>query len=203
MFNFEKYYYLFLFTALISILLLSCQFIPSLKSNKSISPNNNSFDIHSNDLNQNSDSTNNYENANNNSDDFVIPCSNAVHITIREFINNQQCSSYLVKENETLNDILMRYNSTCAPNASLKLIKELNNITSTNDVKAGTTLKIPETTMKNGSLYTISQGDTWSKICEKYYPVYDIDSIMKLLIFINDYKNDILPLGDTIFLPKI
>lgn len=64
-------------------------------------------------------------------------------------------------------------------------------------------INIPEITFKNGMVYRIVQGDTWTKICNEYYPVYDLNYIMNLLIYVNDLKDTTLPLDTTIFLPKI
>lgn len=197
----KKYYYLFLFTIIVSGLLLLLQFIALNKSNSKIIYNTPT--IPSNEITKNSDLINSSEKSDYNNDYLESTCLNKVHITISEFINNQQYSSYLVKEGETLNDILLKYNSTCTANASFKLTKELNNLSSTGYIQTGMTLKVPEITLKNGEIYTINQGDSWSKICKKYYPEYDKNSIMELLIYINDLKSDILPLDTNIFLPKI
>ena len=100
-------------------------------------------------------------------------------------------------------DILMKYNSTCPLNSSLKLIKSVNKFNSPDEIKAGMQINIPEITFKNGMVYRIVQGDTWTKICNEYYPVYDLNYIMNLLIYVNDLKDTTLPLDTTIFLPKI
>ena len=139
----------------------------------------------------------------NKSDNSTIQCSAKVHITIAEYIKNQQCTRHIIKDGETLTDIYKNYNSTCPSNAYLKLIKSINNLNSSNYIQPGNTLLIPEITLKNGKTHKIVTGDTWNKLCNEYYPVYDLNSIMNLLIYVNDYKNNTLPLGDTIFLPQI
>lgn len=130
-------------------------------------------------------------------------CANKVHITIQEFLNNMQCSHYKVQEGETLTDISNNYSSTCTLNASLKLIKAANNIQSPDAIQSGMTLNIPETILKNGTVHKVVKGDSWNKICNEYYPVYDLNYIMQLLVYINDLNNDTLPLDTVIFLPKI
>lgn len=132
-----------------------------------------------------------------------MQCLNKVHITPAEFINNQQCKNYTLKSNETINDLFKTFDSTCSYNAFLKLIKEINKLNSINDIKSGCSLYIPETTLKNGTIHKIVSGDTWFALCSKYYPEYDSVSIMELLIYINDFKDDTLPLDAYIFLPKI
>lgn len=132
-----------------------------------------------------------------------VYCSNKVHITIQEFINNMQCADYTVKTGDTLTDIASRYSSTCSLNASLKLIKTANNMNSSATLQSGMILKIPEKILKNGTVYKITSGDTWSKLCNKYYPLYDVNYIMPLLIFINNFNDTTLPLGKEIYLPKI
>lgn len=133
----------------------------------------------------------------------AVQCVNKVHITKTEFIHNQQCSHHVIKNGETLDDIFKEYSSTCPYNAYLKLIKAVNNISSTKNIKPGTDLSIPEITLKNGTIYKIQHGDTWHKICTEYYPEYDLESIMELLIYINDFNDDTLPLDVSIFLPRI
>ena len=132
-----------------------------------------------------------------------VQCANKVHITIQEFINNMQYTNYTVKSGDTLTDIANRYSSTCTLSASLKLIKTANNIKSSSSLQSGINLKIPEQILKNGITHKISSGDTWSKICNEYYPLYDLDYIMPLLIFINNFNDTTLPLGEHIYLPQI
>lgn len=197
----KRYCYLFLFTTIVSGLLLSLPFIALNKSNNQISSN--TPHPPSNDIIKNSDLINSSDKSCYNNAELESACLNKVHITISEFIKNQQCSSYLVKEGENLNNILLKYNSPCTTNASFKLTKELNSLNSIDYIQPGMTLKIPEITMKNGILYTVNKGDSWSKICRKYYPEYDKNSIVELLTYINDLKNDVLPLNTDIFLPKL
>ncbi|WP_294156124.1 LysM peptidoglycan-binding domain-containing protein [uncultured Clostridium sp.] len=138
-----------------------------------------------------------------NESSYLVQCSNKVHITIQEFINNMQYTVYTVKTGDTLNGIADRYSSTCTLNASLKLIKTANNINSSEPLQSGTILKIPEKLLKNGTVYKVTRGDTWSIICDKYYSLYDVNYIMPLLIFINNFNDTTLPLGEQIYLPKI
>lgn len=132
-----------------------------------------------------------------------VQCANKVHITIQEFLNNMQYSHYKVQEGETLTDISNNYSSTCTLKASLKLIKAANNIQSPDEIQRGMTLNIPEIILKNGNLHKVVKGDSWNKICSEYYPVYDLNYIMQLLVYINDFNDDTLPLDTVIFLPKI
>lgn len=132
-----------------------------------------------------------------------MQCLNKVHITPTEFINNQQCKNYTLKSNETINDLYKTFDSSCSYNAFLKLVKEINKLNSINDIKSGCSLYIPETTLKNGTIHKVVSGDTWFDLCSKYYSEYDPVSIMNLLIYINDFKDDTLPLDAYIFLPKI
>lgn len=192
----KKYYFLFIFTLTIVILFLFCSPVilnkySNQNNNSQIARNNSAAIISSDNLDYNKVIYS------------EVPCSNKVHITITEFINNLQCSQYTIKESENLNDILMKYNSTCPLNSSLKLIKSVNKFNSPDEIKAGMQINIPEITFKNGMVYRIVQGDTWTKICNEYYPVYDLNYIMNLLIYVNDLKDTTLPLDTTIFLPKI
>ena len=70
-------------------------------------------------------------------------------------------------------------------------------------IKEGDTLKIPESTFVSGTLYKIKDGDSWYKIRDTYYKNYDIDNFMNFIIDLNELPNDMLPLGETIFLPAL
>lgn len=124
-------------------------------------------------------------------------------ITVQEFLNNQQCSTYIIKSGETLTNIAKHYEDTCTLNSTIKLIKSLSKITNPDNISVGLTLNIPETTLKNGSIYTVQSGDTWSKIRDLYYPIYDENCIMNLIVYVNDLPNNDLPLNTALFLPKI
>lgn len=204
----KKYFLLILFTSLIFIIsyYIFCNSIfINVKNN--YSSNNielnkkNSIDK-ADDINKDNMAQNNLDKKNK-LDNYSIQCANKVHITITEFINNQQCNRHLIKDGENINDILKDYSSSSCFNAYLKIIKAVNKINSMDEIKSGMILYIPEITLKNGTTYKIEDGDTWSKICKQYYPVYDLDSIMNLLIYINDFNDDKIPLGKTIFLPNI
>lgn len=197
----KKYYYLFIYTFIIVISFLLFDLSILNKNN-----NHTSNNIENSKMNKNfnvNDQSANTDTCTNNTSYKSIQCTNKVHITIHEFINNMQCSQYTVKDGETLTDISNNYSSTCTINASLKLIKTANNINSSDLIQSGMTIKIPEIILKNGTLYKVKKGDTWSKICDKYYPVYDLNYIIPLLIYINDFKDNTLPLDAKIFLPKI
>lgn len=126
-----------------------------------------------------------------------------VIITIPEYLYNMQCKEYIVQKGETLNSIAKNYVSTCPTNCSVKLIKEASKINNADSISAGTKIYIPETILKNGYIHVVQSGDTWSKLCRDYYPIYDITSMTNLLIFINDLPNNSLSIGDEIYLPNI
>lgn len=135
-----------------------------------------------------------------------ISCLNSsgnVIITIPEFVRNMQCTQYTLQYGETLTSIAQKYISTCTINSAVKLIKEASKITDADSIFVGNKIYIPETILKNGYLHVIKSGDTWSKLCRDYYPVYNSEYMTKLLIFINDLPNSTLPLGTEIYLPNI
>ena len=79
----------------------------------------------------------------------------------------------------------------------------INNITNPEELTIGNTLKIPESTFVSGTLYKIKEGDSWYKIRDTYYKNYDIDNFMNFIIDLNELPNNVLPLGETIFLPAL
>lgn len=83
------------------------------------------------------------------------------------------------------------------------MVTLINNITNPEELTIGNTLKIPESTFVSGTLYKIKEGDSWYKIRDTYYKNYDIDNFMNFIIDLNELPNDMLPLGETIFLPAL
>lgn len=124
-------------------------------------------------------------------------------IAIPDFLNNLKCSNYVLSTGETLTQIARKYENTCNLNTSIKIIKSINNINDADNIHSGTTLFIPEATLKSGTMYKIITGDTWYSIINKYYYGYDVESMNNLLVYINDLPNNDLPLGESIYLPSI
>ena len=119
------------------------------------------------------------------------------------FLSNLQCNNYILKSGETLSTIAHKYENTCNPNTTVKLISLINNLNTPNDLEIGTNLSIPESTIKNGILYHVVSDDTWYKLASEYYPDYTTESIMNFLVTINNLPNNDLPLGENVFLPLV
>lgn len=143
------------------------------------------------------------ENINNNSSALNSIEPNKTIITISEFLNNSDHVSYSLKPGETLTQVARNYENTCNLNTTIKLIKTINHIHDAENLDIGYSFLIPEYIIKNGKMYPITKGETWYNIVNKYYANYDVESMTKLLIFINDLPNKDLPLGESIFLPSI
>lgn len=124
-------------------------------------------------------------------------------IDIFDYLNGLQCISYDLKSGETLTDIARKYESTCNLNSTIKMIKSISKIDDENNINSQTVVYIPEWTIKSGKMYKVSAGDTWYKVANEYYPKYTAESVMKLLVYINNLPNNDLPLGERIFLPVI
>jgi len=124
-------------------------------------------------------------------------------ITISNFLNSLKCTNYILKSGETLTQVARKYENTCNLNTSLKLIKSINKINDVDNVNSGFTLSIPESIITTGTMHLVTTGDTWYSISQKHYNTYDVNSITKILVYINDLPNNDLPLGESIFLPSI
>lgn len=151
-------------------------------------------------------SNNNVSNLNTPKSANSLECFNTsgnIIITIPEFIYNMQCKEYTIQKGETLTSIAKNYVSTCPINSSVKLIKEASKITNADSISSGTKIYIPETILKNGYIHITESGDNWSKLCRDYYPIYDVNSMTNLLIFINDLPDKSIPIGTEIYLPNI
>lgn len=108
-----------------------------------------------------------------------------------------------MKSRETLTDIARKYENTCNLSITIKMIKSINKIDDENSINSQSLIHIPESTLKSGSLYKVSTGDTWYKLANEHYPKYTAESIMKFLVYINNLPDNDLPLGVEIFLPVI
>ena len=124
-------------------------------------------------------------------------------ITVPNFLSSLKCTNYVLKSGETLTQIARKYQNTCNLSTSIKLIKYINKINDGDNLNSGVILSIPESILTTGTMHTVITGDTWYSIAKKHYNTYDVSSITKLLVYINDLPNNDLPLGESIFLPLI
>lgn len=124
-------------------------------------------------------------------------------IDLNSYISSLKTISYRIDKGSNLTEFAKRYEGSCNLNASIKLIELVNNIKDKNEVKEGAILNIPEEAFDNGSLYTISEDDTWYGLTKKYYSQYDVDQVMNFIVNINDLPTNDLPLGAQVFLPKL
>ena len=128
---------------------------------------------------------------------------NMTYLSLNDFASSLSCVNYTIKEGDTLTSICSKYEKYCNLNSSINLVTLINNITNPEELTIGDTLKIPESTFVSGTLYKIKDGDSWYKIRDTYYKNYDIDNFMNFIIDLNELPNDMLPLGETIFLPAL
>ena len=119
------------------------------------------------------------------------------------FLSNLPCNNYILKKGETLSTIAHKYENTCNPNTTVKLISLINHLDTPDDLKIGANLSIPESTIKSGTLYRVVTGDTWHKIALEYYPDYTPESIINFIVTINNLPNNDLPLYENVFLPLV
>lgn len=124
-------------------------------------------------------------------------------LNLSDFISNLQCKEYILQKGETLCVIARKFENKCNLNSTIELITLKNNLSSPNKLNAGTHLLIPEDAINNGNLYKVAKGDTWYKIVKNYYPEYDVNSIMNLVVKINQLPSNELPLDENIFLPAV
>lgn len=168
------------------------------KENTSDDTNNNS----SSTTNDSSKSTSNSTSELNDSSSSAM-AANMTYLSVDNFATSLNCINYTIKSGDTLTSICNKYSTYCNLNSSINLVTIINNITNPEELKIGDTLKIPESTFVSGTLYNVSEGDTWYKIRDTYYQNYDIDNIMKFIIDLNKLPNEELPLGESIFLPSL
>ena len=129
--------------------------------------------------------------------------ANMTYLSLNDFASSLSCVNYTIKEGDTLTSICSKYYTYCNLNTSINLVTLINNITNPEELTIGNTLKIPESTFVSGTLYKIKEGDSWYKIRDTYYKNYDIDNFMNFIIDLNELPNNVLPLGETIFLPAL
>lgn len=124
------------------------------------------------------------------------------NLTLENYIKTLDCIDYTVKEGDTLNSISQNYTNHCSLYTVKYLISLVNNLQS-DDLKVGTTLKIPEDTINNGSLHKIVKNDTWYKLTNEYYKNYKVEDIENLVSKLNNMNDTTLVLDKTVFLPSI
>lgn len=125
------------------------------------------------------------------------------HISYNSYLENIETEKYILKEEESLKDVAKKYEATCTLNSSLNIIKNLNEIKDVNSLSSGNTLLLPVNALEEGELYSVKEGDTWYNIARKNYPKYNHEMVIEFLMEINPFKNNILPLGEKLFLPKL
>ena len=124
-------------------------------------------------------------------------------ITISNFLSSLKCTNYVLKSGETLTQIARNMKIHVISRTSIKLIKSINKINNGDNLNSGYVLSIPQSILTTGTMHPVTTGDTWYSIAKKHYNTYDVSSITKLLVYINDLPNNDLPLGQSIFLPSI
>ena len=166
------------------------------KSNNSTNENKKN----TSDKNTNSKETLNND-KNNNSENSKSESKNT--ISYSSYLKDLETEKYTLKEDEKLSDVAKKFKDTCTVNSSLNIIKSLNQISNTSSLESGDTVLVPVNAFQDGKKYSVKEGDTWYSIARKYYPKYNHEVVIDFLMDINPFKNDILPLGEDIFLPNI
>ncbi len=152
------------------------------------------------DKNTNSKETLNND-KNNNSENSKSESKNT--ISYSSYLKDLETEKYTLKEDEKLSDVAKKFKDTCTVNSSLNIIKSLNQISNTSSLESGDTVLVPVNAFQDGKKYSVKEGDTWYSIARKHYPKYNHEVVIDFLMDINPFKNDILPLGEDIFLPNI
>ncbi|MBI5988312.1 LysM peptidoglycan-binding domain-containing protein [Clostridium perfringens] len=124
-------------------------------------------------------------------------------ISYSSYLKDLETEKYTLKEDEKLSDVAKKFKDTCTVNSSLNIIKSLNQISNTSSLESGDTVLVPVNAFQDGKKYSVKEGDTWYSIARKHYPKYNHEVVIDFLMDINPFKNDILPLGEDIFLPNI
>lgn len=153
------------------------------------------------DKNTNSKETLNNNDKKNKSENSKSESKNT--ISYSSYLKDLETEEYTLKENEKLSDVAKKFKETCTVNSSLNIIKSLNQINNTSSLESGDTVLVPVNTFQNGKKHSVKEGDTWYSIARKYYPNYNHEVVIDFLMDINPFNNDILPLGEDIFLPNI
>lgn len=132
-----------------------------------------------------------------------ITATKLTSLSANDFINSLDCIDYTIKDGDTLSSICTKYSHYCNLGSCLNIISKINNITSPEEIKIGDVIKIPESTLTSGTLYTVKSGDSWYDLRNDFYENYDIETIINFIVDINQLPSDELPLGEDIFLPRL
>ena len=111
--------------------------------------------------------------------------------------------NYIINPGDTLSKIIRNYEDTCNYKSAINLIKLFNKDLNLDNLEIGDTLILPKEALENGTLYKVKSGDTWYTLTANFYPDFDKDNLIQLLISINGLDNTDLPLNENIFLPNL
>lgn len=159
-------------------------------------------------INTQSNTENEDSNTQENTNNLTLDSSNVVQSTLKSisidsYASNLSTSNYIVKQGDTVSNILRNFQDTCNYKTALTHLKLFNPNIDLNEIEINSTLNIPTTALEEGRLYKVVSGDTWYKLAKSNYPEYNTDDIIDFLIVINDLPNADLPLGENVFLPNL
>lgn len=123
-------------------------------------------------------------------------------LTFSSYLDEMEIEKYTLEEEESLSDVAKKFDDTCATNSSLNILKSLNQVNNVSALGTGDTVLIPVSAFEDGTKYTVKEGDTWYNLAREYYPTYNHEVVIDFLMDVNPFSNEILPLGEDIFLPE-
>lgn len=111
--------------------------------------------------------------------------------------------TYTVKKNDTLKSIAKNYDKTCPVQVASKIILEINGLDSSSAIKEDMKIKLPESYLSEGSIYTVKTGDTLSNIVIENMPGIDYNLALKIIVEDNDIKNYTIYPNQELFIASI
>lgn len=145
------------------------------------------------------------ENKNTNSDDSEKTSSSEEKdvLTFSAYLDDIETEKYTLKEEESLSDVAKKFKDTCAVNSSLNILKSLNQLNNVSALETGDTILVPVSAFEDGIKHIVKEGDTWYNLAREHYPNYNHEVVIDFLMDVNPFSNEILPLGEEVFLPKL
>jgi LysM repeat protein len=109
---------------------------------------------------------------------------------------------YEVKKEDTLLTICKNYENTCPISVLSKVILKTNKLSSSKDIKAAMTLKIPDKYI-NGSSYTVKSGDTISTIAQKYLSTMTLSTAIEKIKTDNFITTNTIKAGEQLYIASL
>lgn len=126
--------------------------------------------------------------------------SNTTVIDIAKYTLTNGSFEYTVLEKDTLSSIITALKVKAPRSVVASNILKESNLEKISDVVKNVKITIPYTYLNKGTSYTVKSGDTLFSIATDKYPDLSIDAAVKKLKEDNFITNDVVKIGDELYI---